>query len=96
VSECDLETSKRRRPRSDLDCYATGKERKCYLIVSLRRLRDVNNTLCTSNSEAKFTFVIRVFTVKVVVSVYPFKDEACLFYIRTQCVPRCKHSPPRL
>jgi hypothetical protein len=25
-----------------------------------------------------------------------FKDEAYLFYIRTQCVPRCKHSPPRL
>jgi hypothetical protein len=24
---------------------------------------------------------------------YPFKDEAYLFYIRTQCVPRCKHSP---
>jgi hypothetical protein len=22
----------------------------------------------------------------------PFKDEAYLFYIRTQCVPRCKHS----
>jgi hypothetical protein len=26
----------------------------------------------------------------------PFKDEAYLFYIRTQCVPRCKHSPLRL
>jgi hypothetical protein len=26
----------------------------------------------------------------------PIKDEACLFYIRTQCVPRCKHSPLRL
>jgi hypothetical protein len=25
-----------------------------------------------------------------------FKDEAYLFYIRTQCVPRCKHSPLRL
>jgi hypothetical protein len=24
------------------------------------------------------------------------KDEAYLFYIRTQCVPRCKHSPLRL
>jgi hypothetical protein len=24
------------------------------------------------------------------------KDEACLFYIRTQCVQRCKHSPLRL
>jgi hypothetical protein len=23
----------------------------------------------------------------------PFKDEAYLFYMRTQCVPRCKHSP---
>jgi hypothetical protein len=22
------------------------------------------------------------------------KDEAYLFYIRTQCLPRCKHSPP--
>jgi hypothetical protein len=28
--------------------------------------------------------------------VEPFKDEAYLFYIRTQCVPRCKHSPLRL
>jgi hypothetical protein len=27
---------------------------------------------------------------------YRFKDEACLFYIRTHCVPRCKHSPLRL
>jgi hypothetical protein len=27
---------------------------------------------------------------------YPFKDEAYLFYIRTQCVPRCKHSSLRL
>jgi Leu/Phe-tRNA-protein transferase len=27
---------------------------------------------------------------------YPFKDEAYLFYIRTQCVPRCKHSPLQL
>jgi hypothetical protein len=27
---------------------------------------------------------------------YPFKDEAYVFYIRTQCVPRCKHSPRRL
>jgi hypothetical protein len=26
----------------------------------------------------------------------PLKDETCLLYIRTQCVPRCKHSPPRL
>jgi hypothetical protein len=26
----------------------------------------------------------------------PFKDEAYLFYIRTECVPRCKHSPLRL
>jgi hypothetical protein len=26
----------------------------------------------------------------------PFKEEAYLFYIRTQCVPRCKHSPLRL
>jgi len=26
----------------------------------------------------------------------PFKDEMCLFYIRTQFVPRSKHSPPRL
>jgi hypothetical protein len=26
VSECDLETSKRRLPRSDLGCCATGKE----------------------------------------------------------------------
>jgi hypothetical protein len=25
-----------------------------------------------------------------------FKDEAYLFYIRTQCLPRCKHSPLRL
>jgi hypothetical protein len=24
------------------------------------------------------------------------KDEAYLFYIRTHCVPRCKHSPLRL
>ena len=22
-----------------------------------------------------------------------FKDETCLFYIRTQCVPRTKHRP---
>jgi hypothetical protein len=28
--------------------------------------------------------------------IQPFKDEAYLFYIRTQCVPRCKHSPLRL
>jgi hypothetical protein len=28
VSECDLETSKRRRPGPDLGCKATGKERK--------------------------------------------------------------------
>jgi hypothetical protein len=27
---------------------------------------------------------------------YPFKYAACLFYIKTQCIPRCKHSPPRL
>jgi hypothetical protein len=27
---------------------------------------------------------------------YPFKDEAYLFYIGTQCVPRCEHSPVRL
>jgi hypothetical protein len=26
----------------------------------------------------------------------PFKNETCLFYIRTQCVPRSKHSPLRL
>ena len=26
----------------------------------------------------------------------PFKEEICLFYIRTQCVPRVKHSPPQL
>jgi hypothetical protein len=26
ASECDLGTSKRRRPRSDLGCWATGKE----------------------------------------------------------------------
>jgi len=26
----------------------------------------------------------------------PFKDKTCLFYIRSQCVPRCKHSPLRL
>jgi hypothetical protein len=26
----------------------------------------------------------------------PFKDEAYLFYIRTQLVPRCKHFPIRL
>jgi hypothetical protein len=26
----------------------------------------------------------------------PFKDEAYLFYIRTQRVPRCKHTPLRL
>jgi hypothetical protein len=26
----------------------------------------------------------------------PIKDEAYLFYIRTQCVPRCKNSPLRL
>ena len=25
-----------------------------------------------------------------------FKDETCLFYIRTECVPRRKHSPPQL
>jgi hypothetical protein len=25
-----------------------------------------------------------------------FKKETYLFYVRTQCVPRCKHSPPRL
>jgi uncharacterized protein involved in response to NO len=28
--------------------------------------------------------------------IWPFKDEVYLFYIRTQCVPRCKHSPLRL
>jgi hypothetical protein len=28
VSECDLETSKRKQPRPDLGCCATGKERK--------------------------------------------------------------------
>jgi hypothetical protein len=27
---------------------------------------------------------------------WPFKNEAYLFYIRTQCVPCCKHSPLRL
>jgi hypothetical protein len=27
--------------------------------------------------------------------IYPFKQEAYLFYM-TQCVPRCKHSPLRL
>jgi hypothetical protein len=26
----------------------------------------------------------------------PLKTERNLFYIRTQCVPRCKHSPLRL
>ena len=25
-----------------------------------------------------------------------FKDETAVIYIRTQCVPRSKHSPPRL
>jgi hypothetical protein len=29
---------------------------------------------------------------KIDVTHQPFKDEACLFYIRTQCVPRYKHS----
>ena len=28
--------------------------------------------------------------------IYPFKEETYLFYISTQSVPRCKHSPPRL
>jgi hypothetical protein len=27
---------------------------------------------------------------------YPFKDKVYMFYIRTQYVPRCKHSPLRL
>jgi hypothetical protein len=26
----------------------------------------------------------------------PFEVETCVFYIRTQCVPHCKHSGPRL
>ena len=26
----------------------------------------------------------------------PFQDESCLFYTKTSCVPRSKHSPPRL
>jgi hypothetical protein len=26
----------------------------------------------------------------------PLKTKRNLFYIRTQCVPRCKHSPSRL
>jgi hypothetical protein len=34
-------------------------------------------------------------TCNVVVN-WPFKGEAYLFSIRTQCVPRCKHSPLRL
>jgi hypothetical protein len=29
-------------------------------------------------------------------TVLTLKDEAFLFYIRTHCVPRCKHSPLRL
>jgi hypothetical protein len=32
----------------------------------------------------------------VTVCLSPFKDAAYLFHIRTQCVPRCKHSPLRL
>jgi exosome complex exonuclease DIS3/RRP44 len=30
------------------------------------------------------------------VVINPSKDEVYLFYIRTRCVPRCKHSPLRL
>ena len=29
-------------------------------------------------------------------SFQPFKDQTCLFYIRTQCVPRSKHTAPRV
>jgi hypothetical protein len=40
VSECDLETSKRRRRRPDLGCCATGKERK------VKERKGKERTLC--------------------------------------------------
>jgi hypothetical protein len=33
---------------------------------------------------------------KIKLKILTFKNEVYLFYIRTQCVPRCKHSPLRL
>jgi hypothetical protein len=38
LSECDLETSKWRRPRPHLDCCATGKEKMPLEIISIARL----------------------------------------------------------
>jgi hypothetical protein len=38
-TECDLETSKNRRRRADLACWATGKERKRYCLSQLASLR---------------------------------------------------------
>jgi hypothetical protein len=46
----------------------------------------------------KFFCVVYVFDIRYQCNkLYePLKTERNLFYIRTQCVPRCKHSPLRL
>jgi hypothetical protein len=51
--DCDLETSKRRRPRPDLGCCATGKE-KLYLYVSHTAI--IHHT--PTHQEGHFSFYV--------------------------------------
>jgi hypothetical protein len=61
----------------------TGTVYQCYL--ETRKYR---------HSSSSYAIAVSLNVVWVTDSV--IKDEACLFYIRTQCVPRSKHSPLRL
>jgi hypothetical protein len=99
VSECDREASIMRRPWPTGGCGAMAGEGGWELLRS-RLFRDVKLYLWVFPHFSSATVVRRtrlniafIRTLPVLLNV---KDEAYLFYIRTQCVPRCKHSPLRL
>jgi hypothetical protein len=54
--------------------------------------------LCGTNHFGEISWPTVIFTVHktMMTRLNPLNTKGNLFYIRTQCVPRCKHSPLRL
>jgi hypothetical protein len=97
VIEGNVEGTERRGRRRKQLLDDLQEKRKYWNLRGSARLHSVENSLWKRLWICRMTqYVIIQFTSIQWMFINPLKTKGNLFYVRTQCVSRSKHSPPRL